>query len=259
MRAILSAGELPAPRSDVVHVALRRRELAQGTDRRHRTRRRGARRRAGTVSRSRAMAVDTRTHCDSRAHAALMIMTGQIDELTVLAASGGRQSRYDGFDRRGHARDRRHAPVQRNAAHGERGDVIPIAATQDTLGRIAYTQKEPIGVVVAVSAFNHPLNLIVHQVGAGRGQRAARSSSSRPNDTPLSCLKIRRAAARGRPARRLVPGDRHRTAARLPNDSSPIRASRSSASSAARRSAGCCARSSRRARGAHWNTAASHR
>ncbi len=31
-------------------------------------------------------------------------------------------------------------------------------------GRVAFTQYEPIGVVVAVSAFNHPFNLIVHQV-----------------------------------------------------------------------------------------------
>ena len=32
-------------------------------------------------------------------------------------------------------------------------------------GKIAFTIKEPIGPVVAISAFNHPLNLIVHQVG----------------------------------------------------------------------------------------------
>ena len=31
--------------------------------------------------------------------------------------------------------------------------------------RMAFTQKEPIGVVLAISAFNHPLNLIVHQIG----------------------------------------------------------------------------------------------
>ncbi len=31
-------------------------------------------------------------------------------------------------------------------------------------GRMAFTSKEPIGPVVAVSAFNHPLNLIIHQV-----------------------------------------------------------------------------------------------
>lgn len=34
-----------------------------------------------------------------------------------------------------------------------------------SLGVIALTRREPIGVVVAASAFNHPLNLIVHQVG----------------------------------------------------------------------------------------------
>ena len=32
--------------------------------------------------------------------------------------------------------------------------------------RFGFTSKEPVGVVVAVSAFNHPLNLIVHQVAA---------------------------------------------------------------------------------------------
>jgi len=31
--------------------------------------------------------------------------------------------------------------------------------------RLAMTHREPIGVVVAFSAFNHPLNLVVHQVG----------------------------------------------------------------------------------------------
>ena len=31
--------------------------------------------------------------------------------------------------------------------------------------RVAFTRREPVGVVVAVSAFNHPINLIVHQVG----------------------------------------------------------------------------------------------
>ena len=30
--------------------------------------------------------------------------------------------------------------------------------------RIAFTQKEPIGLVLAISAFNHPFNLIIHQI-----------------------------------------------------------------------------------------------
>jgi acyl-CoA reductase-like NAD-dependent aldehyde dehydrogenase len=36
--------------------------------------------------------------------------------------------------------------------------------TPASICRKAYTTYEPIGVVVAVSAFNHPLNLIIHQV-----------------------------------------------------------------------------------------------
>jgi len=34
-----------------------------------------------------------------------------------------------------------------------------------SMNRLAFTHSEPIGPVVVVSAFNHPLNLIVHQVG----------------------------------------------------------------------------------------------
>ena len=55
--------------------------------------------------------------------------------------------------------------------------------------RLAFTRKEPIGVVVAVSAFNHPLNLIVHQV-------APAVASGCPvivkpsEDTPLSCFRF---------------------------------------------------------------------
>lgn len=44
------------------------------------------------------------------------------------------------------------------------GTEIPMDLTAAGAGRMAFTSREPIGVVVAVSAFNHPLNLIVHQV-----------------------------------------------------------------------------------------------
>lgn len=45
-----------------------------------------------------------------------------------------------------------------------KGEQIPMALTEASLNRIAFTTKEPIGVVVAISAFNHPLNLAVHQI-----------------------------------------------------------------------------------------------
>ena len=55
--------------------------------------------------------------------------------------------------------------------------------------RIAFTQKEPIGVVLAVSAFNHPFNLIIHQIipAIAVGCPVIVKPSE---DTPLSCLKI---------------------------------------------------------------------
>jgi acyl-CoA reductase-like NAD-dependent aldehyde dehydrogenase len=55
----------------------------------------------------------------------------------------------------------------RNAAELLRthaGVEIPMGLTPASAGRRAWTVKEPIGVVAAISAFNHPLNLIVHQV-----------------------------------------------------------------------------------------------
>lgn len=45
-----------------------------------------------------------------------------------------------------------------------KGEQIPMALTEASLNRIAFTSKEPIGIVAAVSAFNHPLNLAVHQI-----------------------------------------------------------------------------------------------
>ena len=44
------------------------------------------------------------------------------------------------------------------------GTEIPMGLTPASANRWAFTTREPIGPVVAISAFNHPLNLIVHQV-----------------------------------------------------------------------------------------------
>ena len=58
----------------------------------------------------------------------------------------------------------------RNAADELRvraGREIPMGLTPASDAGGAFTIDEPIGVVAAISAFNHPLNLIVHQVVAG--------------------------------------------------------------------------------------------
>ena len=71
----------------------------------------------------------------------------------------------------------------------EAGHVIPMNINAASARRVAFTSHEPIGVVVAVSAFNHPLNLIVHQVGPALA--AGCPSIVKPaGDTPLSCLRF---------------------------------------------------------------------
>lgn len=68
-----------------------------------------------------------------------------------------------------------------------KGTQIPMGLTEASANRVAFTVREPIGVVASISAFNHPLNLIVHQtataVAAGCPVIVKPAST-----TPLSCL-----------------------------------------------------------------------
>ena len=73
------------------------------------------------------------------------------------------------------------------ALRTEGGDAIPMGLTPASGNRMAFTRKEPVGVVVAVSAFNHPLNLIVHQVAPAIAAGCPVIVKPAP-DTPLSCL-----------------------------------------------------------------------
>lgn len=67
------------------------------------------------------------------------------------------------------------------------GREIAMGLTLSSAHRMAYTFREPVGVVLAISAFNHPLNLVIHQVipaiAVGCPVLIKPASS-----TPLSCL-----------------------------------------------------------------------
>lgn len=69
------------------------------------------------------------------------------------------------------------------------GHEIPMGLTAPSEGRRAFTFREPIGVVVAISAFNHPLNLIVHQVIPALAAGCPVIVKPAPA-TPLSCLEL---------------------------------------------------------------------
>jgi len=69
------------------------------------------------------------------------------------------------------------------------GRGIPMNITLSSSNRMAYTIREPRGAVLAISAFNHPFNLIIHQVipaiAAGCPVIVKPSSA-----TPLSCRNL---------------------------------------------------------------------
>lgn len=45
------------------------------------------------------------------------------------------------------------------------GEIVPMERTAAGKNHLAFTLRDPIGPVLAISAFNHPMNLIAHQVG----------------------------------------------------------------------------------------------
>ncbi len=67
------------------------------------------------------------------------------------------------------------------------GREIPMGLSAAAADRWAFTTKEPIGVVAAISAFNHPLNLIVHQVAPAIAVGCPVIVKP-AGTTPLSCL-----------------------------------------------------------------------
>lgn len=70
-----------------------------------------------------------------------------------------------------------------------RGEQIPMDLTAAGAGRLAFTYHEPIGPVLAISAFNHPLNLIVHQVAPAVAVGCPILVKP-ANDTPLSAQRF---------------------------------------------------------------------
>lgn len=115
------------------------------------------------------------------------IMSGRVEELTrIAAAEGGKpytDSRVEVL--------RAINGVKLAAEHIAqiKGEQVPMGLTESSVNRLAFTTREPIGVVASVSAFNHPLNLIIHQtvpaiaVGSPVIVKPALT-------TPLSCLNF---------------------------------------------------------------------
>jgi acyl-CoA reductase-like NAD-dependent aldehyde dehydrogenase len=115
------------------------------------------------------------------------LMEERVEELALAAAREGGKPLVDSRTEVRRAIDGVQSCV--DLLRTEAGRVIPMDINAASAGRVAFTQHEPIGVVVAVSAFNHPLNLIVHQVAPALA--AGCPFIVKPSDdTPLSCFRF---------------------------------------------------------------------
>ena len=69
------------------------------------------------------------------------------------------------------------------------GEVLPLDGAPGAGGRLGFTLRVPCGVVVAITPFNFPLNLVCHKVGPALA--AGNAVVLKPaTDTPLSALKL---------------------------------------------------------------------
>jgi acyl-CoA reductase-like NAD-dependent aldehyde dehydrogenase len=69
------------------------------------------------------------------------------------------------------------------------GEMVPLDGAPGSGNRLGFTLRIPCGVVVAISPFNFPLNLVAHKVGPALA--AGNSVIVKPaTDTPLSALKL---------------------------------------------------------------------
>lgn len=115
------------------------------------------------------------------------IMKGRVEALTKMAAQEGGKPYMDSKVEVLRAIN----GVKLAAEHISqlKSEQVPMGLTKASENRLAFITKEPIGVVVSVSAFNHPLNLIIHQtvtaIAAGCPVIVKPAST-----TPLSCINF---------------------------------------------------------------------
>lgn len=115
------------------------------------------------------------------------IMKDRIEELAVETAREGGKPLIDSRIEVIRAIDSVRVCIE--TLRTQSGTEIPMNINAASSNRLAVTRFEPIGPVVAVSAFNHPLNLIAHQVGPAIA--AGCPVIVKPaEDTPLSCFRF---------------------------------------------------------------------
>jgi acyl-CoA reductase-like NAD-dependent aldehyde dehydrogenase len=118
---------------------------------------------------------------------AIAMMKDQADLLAAGAAEEGGKPLADSNVEMARCIDSLRACV--DVLRNDAPATIPMGINPASQHRLTMMRKEPIGVVVAISAFNHPLNLIAHQVGPAIATGCP--VIVKPAEkTPLSCYRL---------------------------------------------------------------------
>jgi acyl-CoA reductase-like NAD-dependent aldehyde dehydrogenase len=118
---------------------------------------------------------------------AIELMQDQAEELAIGAAREGGKPLVDSHIEMARCIDSIRICI--NTLRTDSGGAPPMGLNTASQQHLALMCKEPIGVVVAVSAFNHPLNLIAHQVGPAIATGCPVIVKA-AKDTPLSCARL---------------------------------------------------------------------
>lgn len=118
---------------------------------------------------------------------AIAMMKDQAELLAVGAAEEGGKPLADSNVEMARCIDSLRACV--DVLRNDAPATVPMGINPASQHRLTMMRKEPIGVVVAISAFNHPLNLIAHQVGPAIASGCP--VIVKPAEkTPLSCYRL---------------------------------------------------------------------
>jgi len=118
---------------------------------------------------------------------AIELMQSQFEDLAISSAQEGGKPLVDSRVEMARCID-----SIRTCVDGLRDNTchpVPMGINAASQHRFTIMNKEPIGVVVAVSAFNHPLNLIAHQVGPAIATGCPVIVKP-AEDTPISCFRL---------------------------------------------------------------------
>ncbi len=115
------------------------------------------------------------------------LMEQRTDELGRLISQEEGKTLKEGRAEAARARE----TIELSAEEAKRlyGEVLPLDGASNGGGKFGFTVRVPCGVVVAITPFNFPLNLVSHKVGPALA--AGNSVIIKPaSDTPLSALRL---------------------------------------------------------------------